>query len=186
MRPTGILLAFVFLPLAVACTAAPTAQSPSASSAAPSPTSGRSPSPPTESPAPSPSVLVVGVAKLSADGCAFSAAAGSLSEGAVEFEVANDLGETGAFDVVQIAAGATFEEVVAHIALENRRADSGLAPAGFPSSAESLGQQELAPGGTGSIGIVASRGTLGIVCLVRPGPDPLRFYLIGPLEVSAR
>lgn len=151
-----------------------------------SPTPSQHPSPsPSASAVLSPSASLAGKATLSADRCAYTSAIAALPEGLVSFEVVNETAEFSGFDLLRVSDGSTFEDVIAHIAVENDRADSGLAPAGFPSSAEHLGQQGLDPGMAGSISVVARQGTYGIVCIVRAGEDPLRFYLVGPLEVSA-
>ncbi|HEY4632654.1 MAG TPA: hypothetical protein VIH00_01960, partial [Candidatus Limnocylindrales bacterium] len=77
-----------------------------------------------------------------------------------------------------------FVDVSAHIDRENDQVEAGAAPIGFPSSAVHLDQATPGAGGSDTITHIAKSGTYGIVCIVRAGPDPLRFDLVGPIAVE--
>jgi hypothetical protein len=126
----------------------------------------------------------VGRVTLSADGCSFEPLVDPLPAGPMSIEVLNETVEPSGFDLLRVRDGFAFDDVSAHVGRENDQVKAGAEPIGFPASAVHLDQAAPGAGGLGTITHVARAGTYGIVCIVRAGPDPLRFDLVGPIVVE--
>jgi hypothetical protein len=133
---------------------------------------------------PAASAAIVARVTLAADGCIIEPLAEPLPAGPMAIEVLNETDEPSGFDLIRVRDGFGFDDVSAHIDRENEQVETGAAPIGFPSSAVHLDQAAPGAGGSDTITHVAGPGTYGIVCIVRAGPDPLRFDLVGPIVVE--
>lgn len=132
----------------------------------------------------------LGTLTITGTECSLDVVEGQISQGVLSMSVANDSSVPGAADVFMILEGYSFDELVAHVEEEARRAEAGEAVLGHPSSAlaryASSGTGLLEAGESTAIEVDAEEpGDYAIVCVrYHEEANELRpFAVVGPFEV---
>ncbi|HUG09009.1 MAG TPA: hypothetical protein VMP13_08975 [Acidimicrobiia bacterium] len=132
----------------------------------------------------------IGTLTITGTECSFDVVEGQISSGVLSMTVSNESSVPGAADVFMILEGYSFDELVAHVEEEARRAEAGEAVLGHPSSvlarSASSGTGLLEAGESTAIEVDAEDpGDYAIVCIRHHeganGPRP--FAVVGPFEV---
>jgi hypothetical protein len=116
------------------------------------------------------------------DGCEYSGPA-MVSAGTVVLGLENESSGQFDADLWLLNSGHSYEELAAHIAEEQRRADAGEPGLGHPDFATLVAEASVAAG-RGRLTSRLAPGTYGIACILFEGGEPVRILAGGSFTIT--